>query len=300
MNIPSLLDKGERVAIFTGGESYTYQKLAHLVRQKALSLPHKPGEAVPFVAEKISKPSSFSSLCSKKNASPAPSPHASRQMRAPPQSLASKPRCQLSPPQLFSPQAPPAPRRSPSTPSKITSSAPSEPSLTSTSPPATGGASPFPLHHVGAIGILFRCLLAGAAIDLTEGPATHLSLVPTQLRRLLESPPKSPLKLLLLGGAPLPDPLLKKAQEQGLPIATSYGLTETSSLVTLCKNPNVGNEIGEVLPHRNLSLENGEIVVSGKTLFLGYLGEEKKEILKTGTSRSMKMENSSFKEEKMT
>lgn len=141
-----------------------------------------------------------------------------------------------------------------------------------------------PLHHVGGLAILFRCFLAGGAVDLTDRFPTHLSLVPTQLFRLLQQPLQQEnqnLKLLLIGGAPLPDPLLQKAHHYNLPIATSYGLTETSSLVTLCKNPKQGHEIGGALPNRNLSLIDGEFVVSGKTLFAGYLNEKPLEKFRT-------------------
>src|SRR5215212_11408906 len=47
-----------------------------------------------------------------------------------------------------------------------------------------------PIYHVGGLSILFRCLLAGAAVALPdaspgEAGATHVSLVSTQLLRLL-------------------------------------------------------------------------------------------------------------------
>jgi len=56
-----------------------------------------------------------------------------------------------------------------------------------------------PLFHVGGLAILFRCFLAGACVVLPDpalpltallqqAPITHLSLVPTQLYRLLQQP----------------------------------------------------------------------------------------------------------------
>ena len=56
--------------------------------------------------------------------------------------------------------------------------------------------SPLPFYHVGGLGVMFRCLLSGAAIALprpgepvgesaTRLGATHASLVATQLLRLL-------------------------------------------------------------------------------------------------------------------
>jgi O-succinylbenzoic acid--CoA ligase len=75
-----------------------------------------------------------------------------------------------------------------------------------------------PLYHVGGLAILFRTLQAGATVILPtpgqpladavlENAVTHLSLVPTQLERLLRSPDAvrlaRTLKTLLLGGAPV-------------------------------------------------------------------------------------------------
>lgn len=70
-----------------------------------------------------------------------------------------------------------------------------------------------PLYHVGGLSILFRCLLAGATISVPETGTrledsistlgvTHVSLVATQLRRLLdERADLSGLKTILLGEA---------------------------------------------------------------------------------------------------
>jgi o-succinylbenzoate---CoA ligase len=123
-----------------------------------------------------------------------------------------------------------------------------------------------PLHHVGGISVLFRCLLAKAALVLSQKNLsdeipnygiTHLSLVPTQLGRLLEKPLSShKLRSLLLGGGPLSPPLTD------LPILASYGMTEMSSTISINGKP---------LLHREITLsETGEILVKGPTLFQGY------------------------------
>jgi o-succinylbenzoate---CoA ligase len=144
-----------------------------------------------------------------------------------------------------------------------------------------------PLYHVGGLSILFRCLLAGAAIvipepgtplgrAIAEGGATHVSLVSTQLLRLLkECTPLDGLKAVLLGGGPVPASLLDEALARGLPIHTSYGLTEMASQVTATPPDASAGELrtsGRVLPHRELSIsENAEILVRGETLFAGYV-----------------------------
>ena len=70
-----------------------------------------------------------------------------------------------------------------------------------------------PLFHVSGLSILFRCLTTKSTILLAHpSSATHLSFVPTQLLRLLESNQEFPsLRCLLLGGAPISETLLQKA-----------------------------------------------------------------------------------------
>lgn len=118
-----------------------------------------------------------------------------------------------------------------------------------------------PLYHVGGIGILMRCFLSASTVAFCEEGITHLSLVPTQLYRLLKEDYShlTKMKAILLGGAPLS---LKLYEGKGLPLFPTYGMTEMSSLITLG---------GTLLPYRELKLaEDGEILVRGKTLFQGY------------------------------
>ena len=119
-----------------------------------------------------------------------------------------------------------------------------------------------PLHHVGGLAILFRVILAGAAVSL-DGPATHASWVPTQAERALKSCPSY--KAILIGGAPLSMQLALKCSSH-FPIFPSYGLTEMSSTVII-KNT--------ILPYRRARIVDGELQVAGPTLFQGYLGEKR-------------------------
>jgi o-succinylbenzoate---CoA ligase len=148
-----------------------------------------------------------------------------------------------------------------------------------------------PLYHVGGLSILFRCLLAGATVALpqpgtslgesiTSLGATHVSLVSTQLSRLLrESVDLGGLQAVLMGGGPVPPSIVDEALARGLPLHTSYGLTEMASQVTTTLPGASLEELrtaGRVLPNREVSIsESGEILVRGETLFAGYVeGEE--------------------------
>lgn len=154
-------------------------------------------------------------------------------------------------------------------------------------PPGSRWLLSLPLYHVGGLAILFRCLLAGVALALPGrapmGEAlrrfgvTHVSMVSTQLRRLLRDGCEGldRLRAVLLGGSAMPPGLIEAAHAKGLPLHTSYGLTEMASQVTTTP-PGAPLEklltSGCALPFRELRLAaGGEVLVRGKTLFLGYV-----------------------------
>lgn len=102
-----------------------------------------------------------------------------------------------------------------------------------------------PLNHVGGLTILLRSAIYGTAalihdgfdVDrvaavLGRGKATVVSLVSTQLVRLLEAGAavESP-RLILLGGGPVPTEVLEEALERGATLVQTYGLTEACSQV---------------------------------------------------------------------
>ena len=158
-----------------------------------------------------------------------------------------------------------------------------------------------PLFHVGGLAILFRTLISGASVVIPENElsinqniekynVSHISLVATQLYRLLNDPTPlnifHQLKAILVGGGPIPDNLLEKASNLSLPVYTSYGSTEMSSQITTTLPGDTLPYLftaGKVLLFREIRIAaDGEIEVRGKTLFKGYLAGEK---INTGLNR---------------
>ena len=123
---------------------------------------------------------------------------------------------------------------------------------------------PLPLCHVAGLMILLRTALAGATTVL--GPARldgadYVSLVPTQLKRLLDAGGRGA-TVVVLGGAIAPRPLLERAREAGVAVRVAYGLTQTAAQVTLSE-PGDLDTCGPPLPGAQVAAEDGELVVSG-------------------------------------
>ena len=157
------------------------------------------------------------------------------------------------------------------------------------------------MAHVGGLVLVVRALMTGATlvapgrldtpqqsaqIDGTSEdggsprPVTHMSLVPTQLLRLLEyrdgRAPPSTFRCALIGGAHAPPDLVARATEDGWPLALTYGMTEMSSQVATAAPALVRAKPGTVGPPlRGVELEiaaGGEILLRGATRAVGYLG----------------------------
>ena len=155
-----------------------------------------------------------------------------------------------------------------------------------------------PLSHVAGLSILFRTLGAGACALFADGgsfrgaddpaarllpDATHVSLVETQLRRLLQIPGWQErtrrLRAALIGGSALSAALLRQARDAGLPVCASYGCTEMASQVATTRPGDPAETFAgaaPVLPHRRVAIgTGGEILLGGRTLCLGYLDQER-------------------------
>ena len=155
-----------------------------------------------------------------------------------------------------------------------------------------------PFFHVGGLSILLRAAHQAVPCEVHEGfdaerisraldggGLTHISLVPTLLARLLEArgvrPAPAALRIVLLGGATAPLPLIERAAKLGWPVATTYGLTEAASQVAT-RLPGEPHDAGATpLPGIALRVVDdagntappespGEILVRGKAVMAGY------------------------------
>jgi O-succinylbenzoic acid--CoA ligase len=98
-----------------------------------------------------------------------------------------------------------------------------------------------PGTNIAGLQVLVRSLVSGTdpvlasnadAATVAASGCAHVSLVPTQLRRLLDpdidiSTPLAGFSSVLLGGAAAPPSLLQAAGAAGVPVVTTYGMTET-------------------------------------------------------------------------
>jgi o-succinylbenzoate---CoA ligase len=154
-----------------------------------------------------------------------------------------------------------------------------------------------PLYHVSGLMQLMRSLLTNGklaivdfhqlcqapanAIDTIDPSNYFISLVPTQLSKLLalDAGWLAQFQTILLGGAPPSSELLDRARIARLPLALTYGMTETGSQVTSLKPVEFlggNNSCGRVLPHAKIQLiptdndRDNSIRIAAKSLMLGY------------------------------
>ncbi len=152
-----------------------------------------------------------------------------------------------------------------------------------------------PLYHVSGLMQFMRCWLSGGQLvirpwrSLTQpAPAPEpffLSLVPSQLQQLLSSPDAIALRrfrAILLGGAPAWPSLLDRGRSLQLPLAPTYGMTETASQVATLKPEDFlagRTGCGSALPHAQIKIVDaygsptegrGQVAIVAQSLHLGY------------------------------
>ena len=129
-----------------------------------------------------------------------------------------------------------------------------------------------PLHSVGGLAVVARTWVEGTAAEIlgrfdpaavAATSATLTSLVPTTLARCLDAGVDlRRFRCILVGGAPLPADLRRRAEAAGAAVVDSYGLTETWGGVVYDGRPLDGIEVR--LEH------DGEILVRGPMVMRGY------------------------------
>lgn len=138
-----------------------------------------------------------------------------------------------------------------------------------------------PLYHVSGQGIVWRWLLTGARLHFPQADfyasvceATHVSLVPTQLQRLLAYWREHQItqfntQHILLGGAQIPTELTQQLVNFGVKSYSGYGMTEMASTV-FAKLSDDKPGVGQPLLNREYQLVNQEIWLKGAGLAMGY------------------------------
>jgi o-succinylbenzoate---CoA ligase len=148
-----------------------------------------------------------------------------------------------------------------------------------------------PLSHIAGLSIVMRsviygttaALLSGFDVDevstaLSSGGITLISLVPTQLIRLLEADADlfQP-RAILIGGGPVPEDALHEAVRRGATVVQTYGMTETCSQVTTLAPEFAEEKLGSAgrpLLTSHVRIERDEILVQGPTVSQTALGPD--------------------------
>lgn len=160
-----------------------------------------------------------------------------------------------------------------------------------------------PLYHVSGLMQFVRSLVTGGKFfllsswkDMLVGSAKNssqlpqefspetffLSLVPTQLQRLLASAETaswlSQFQTIFLGGAAAWQALLETAKQWQLPLSPTYGMTETAAQVATLKPQDFllgKNGVGCCLPHAKIMIQAssqavGIVAIASESLAWGY------------------------------
>ena len=129
-----------------------------------------------------------------------------------------------------------------------------------------------PVSHIAGLQVLVRSLVAGSTPVMVDrlGPGVaaaadgaHVSMVPTQLRRLVEAGASlSSFGTILVGGAGVAPALAARARRAGGRVVTTYGMTETCGGCVYDSEPLDGVRVAIGT--------DGLVRIAGPVLFSGY------------------------------
>jgi len=142
-----------------------------------------------------------------------------------------------------------------------------------------------PLNHIAGLSIIMRSQIKGFEVILMnkfdsnqinfeiDNGATFISLIPSMLKKLLESrlgrPFPSHFKGVIIGGDNSPRAIIKEAIKYGLPIYKTYGMTETCSGVSgfwVNKNKEKLNSVGRPFSNTKISISDSKIIIKGPSV----------------------------------
>jgi o-succinylbenzoate---CoA ligase len=122
-----------------------------------------------------------------------------------------------------------------------------------------------PPTYVAGVQVLYRTIRAG------DASRRYLSVVPTQLVRILRDRNDTEelawlagFDAVLVGGGPLDPRLRAEAEEAGVPVVQTYGMSETCGGCVYDGVPLDGVEV---------RIDEGQVLLRGPMLFDGYQGE---------------------------
>jgi O-succinylbenzoic acid--CoA ligase len=161
-----------------------------------------------------------------------------------------------------------------------------------------------PMFHVSGLSIIMRSLYNAtqatirASFDeeellslINDSSVNMVSMVPTMLKRVYERISPKNIRVILLGGEFIPQPLIQACFAQDLPVYKTYGMTETfSQSVTfnILEHPDKLTSVGQALPGVEIEISHpdaeqaGEIHLKSPMLMKGYLYQEDVQLFNTG------------------
>lgn len=152
-----------------------------------------------------------------------------------------------------------------------------------------------PAYHVSGLMARVRCAMtggdhvawdwkrleAGGRPELRGGAPWVISLVPTQLQRLLTVKEAVAwlrgFEVIFVGGGPVWPELAEAAAQAELRISLSYGMTETAAMVAALRPEEFlagGRSVGAAMPQARVTVTTeGVVRIAGESVFRGYWPE---------------------------